>query len=76
MCLAPTLTTALAPAIWGTTYVVSTELLPPGRPLLGAAVRCLPAGLLLIALTRALPRGRWWGRAALLGLLNMGAFQA
>ena len=25
--------TALAPVIWGTTYIVTTELLPPDRPL-------------------------------------------
>ncbi|MEU1792596.1 EamA family transporter, partial [Streptomyces sparsogenes] len=25
--------TALAPLVWGTTYVVTTELLPPGHPL-------------------------------------------
>ncbi|MBO4207448.1 EamA family transporter, partial [Micromonospora echinofusca] len=26
--------TALAPISWGSTYLVTTELLPPGRPLL------------------------------------------
>ena len=30
--------TALAPAIWGTTYLATSELLPPGRPLLAAVV--------------------------------------
>jgi hypothetical protein len=30
---APTLLTALAPLVWGTTYAVSTEMLPPGHPL-------------------------------------------
>ncbi|MBO4210265.1 EamA family transporter, partial [Micromonospora echinofusca] len=44
------------------------------RPLLAATLRALPAGLLLLAVTRTLPRGRWWGRSALLGLLNFGAF--
>ena len=42
-------TTALAPAAWGTTYLVTTELLPPGRPLLAGALRALPAGLVLAA---------------------------
>ncbi|MFE3501440.1 EamA family transporter [Kitasatospora sp. NPDC059160] len=74
--LAVLLTTALAPAVWGTTYLVTTELLPPHRPLLAAVIRCLPAGLLLIALTRALPKGDWWWRALVLGALNIGAFQA
>ncbi|MFG3704873.1 EamA family transporter [Micromonospora sp. NPDC047670] len=68
--------TALAPAIWGTTYLVTTELLPPQRPLLAAVVRALPAGLLLIAVTRRLPSGAWWWRAAVLGALNIGFFFA
>jgi probable blue pigment (indigoidine) exporter len=62
--------------LWGTTYLVTTELLPPGRPLLAAVIRALPAGLLLIALTRTLPRGSWWWRALVLGTLNIGAFFA
>ena len=70
------LTTALAPAVWGTTYIVTTEMLPPGRPLLAAVVRALPAGLLLVLITRRLPRGSWWWRAAVLGALNIGAFLA
>ncbi|MEZ0064446.1 putative blue pigment (indigoidine) exporter [Streptacidiphilus sp. MAP12-20] len=68
------LTAALAPAMWGTTYLVTTQVLPEGRPLLLAAVRALPAGLLLLLLGRRLPSGRWWGRAALLGMLNIGLF--
>ncbi|MEU3353508.1 EamA family transporter [Streptomyces sp. NPDC037389] len=68
--------TALAPAIWGTTYAVTTEFLPPGRPLLAAVVRALPAGLVLVAVTRRLPKGVWWWRALVLGTLNIGAFFA
>lgn len=68
--------TALAPLVWGTTYLTTTELLPPGRPLLAAALRALPAGLLLVAWTRVLPRGGWWWRAAVLGTLNIGGFFA
>src|SRR5690349_14139534 len=70
------LVTALTPAVWGTTYAVTTEFLPPGRPLLAATLRALPAGLLLIALTRRLPRGDWWWRSAVLGALNIGVFFA
>ncbi|MEU2869031.1 EamA family transporter [Streptomyces olivoreticuli] len=68
--------TALAPAIWGSTYLVTTELLPPGRPLLAGVIRALPAGLALVAVTRRLPRGSWWWRALVLGALNIGAFFA
>ncbi len=70
------LLTALAPIIWGTTYWVTTECLPEGRPLFTAVLRTLPAGLLLIAFTRCwLPRVAW-GRLVLLSILNIGAFQA
>ncbi|MEV4194232.1 EamA family transporter [Streptomyces toxytricini] len=66
--------TALAPVSWGSTYAVATELLPPDRPLFTAAMRALPAGLLLTALSRTLPAGSWWWKSAVLGTLNIGAF--
>ncbi|WP_308120080.1 EamA family transporter [Streptomyces bambusae] len=66
--------TALAPVSWGSTYFVATELLPPDRPLFTGAMRALPAGLLLTALARTLPKGAWWWKAAVLGTLNIGAF--
>ena len=47
--LSDILLTALAPMTWGTTYAVATELLPPHHPLLVAALRSLPIGILLIA---------------------------
>jgi probable blue pigment (indigoidine) exporter len=65
---------ALAPMIWGSTYIVTSELLPPDRPFLAAAVRALPAGLILLAIGRMLPRGDWWWRALVLGTLNIGGF--
>ena len=71
-------TTVLAPIAWGTTYVTVTELLPPGRPLLVAAARVLPAGLALVAAglwsSRWRPRGSEWGRTAMLALCNFGLF--
>ncbi|NWF61151.1 MAG: EamA family transporter [Fischerella sp.] len=70
------LLTALAPMTWGTTYVVATELLPPNHPLLVAALRSLPIGILLTAWLRKLPKGIWWWRILLLGSLNIGIFQA
>lgn len=66
--------TAAAPAVWGTTYLVTTEFLPAGHPLFAGLLRALPAGLIALALTRTLPRGAWWGKAAVLGVLNIGLF--
>ena len=66
--------TALAPITWGSGYYVTEAYLPPDRPLFGAMVRALPFGLLLLAFRPRLPRGEWWGRALLLGTLNVGAF--
>jgi probable blue pigment (indigoidine) exporter len=74
--LSDILLTALAPVTWGTTYVVATELLPPNHPLLVAALRSLPIGILLTAWLRQLPRGIWWWRILVLGSLNIGIFQA
>jgi probable blue pigment (indigoidine) exporter len=68
------LLTAFAPAAWGTTYLVTEQLLPPGRPLLSATLRALPTGLVLLAATRRLPSGIWWWRAGLLGVCNIGMF--
>jgi probable blue pigment (indigoidine) exporter len=65
---------AIAPVAWGSNYFVTHEYLPPDAPLWGAAIRALPAGLLLLALARRLPSGAWWWRSPLLGALNVGAF--
>lgn len=70
------MTTALAPALWGTTYLTTTLFLPEDRPLLAAAMRALPAGALLLMVSRRLPRGSWWWKAWVLGILNIGAFFA
>jgi probable blue pigment (indigoidine) exporter len=66
--------TAFAPAVWGTTYVVTTLFLPDGYPLWSGLLRALPVGLLLLLIGRALPRGEWWWKAFVLGTLNIGAF--
>ncbi|SHO59018.1 EamA family transporter [Vibrio quintilis] len=68
------LITAITPLIWGSTYIVTSELLPPDMPLLASAIRALPAGLILIAFSRTLPDPRWWFRLAVLGGLNIGLF--
>ena len=66
--------TALAPIAWGSTYFVTRHLLPPDVPLWGGLLRALPAGLLVLLISRRLPTGAWWWRSLLLGTLNVGGF--
>lgn len=68
------LLTALAPAIWGSTYIVTTETLPPDFPLTLSVLRALPAGLLLLAITRSFPPRDWIGKTFLLGAFNFAIF--
>ncbi|SCX31326.1 putative inner membrane transporter YedA [Agrobacterium sp. DSM 25558] len=68
--------TGIAPAIWGSTYIVTTSFLPQGYPMHVAMLRALPAGLLLLLLVHKLPFGIWWGRAFILGTLNFAFFWA
>ncbi|QIY77898.1 EamA family transporter [Chromobacterium violaceum] len=70
------LLTALTPVIWGSTYIVTTQLLPPDRPFTAALLRVLPAGLLLVWMGGWRPRASEWGRLLVLSALNIGAFQA
>lgn len=67
---------AMAPIIWGSTYIVTTQLLPQGYPLTASVLRALPAGLLLLMATRQLPPRAWLGRIAVLGALNFAIFWA
>ncbi|MEI3852869.1 MULTISPECIES: EamA family transporter [unclassified Ensifer] len=66
--------TAIAPVIWGSTYIVATEFLQGFSPLTVALLRALPAGLLLLLIVRRLPHGIWWFRAIALGALNISIF--
>lgn len=68
------LVTAIAPIAWGSTYVVTRNLLPPESPLWGGVLRALPAGLIVLLAARTLPRGSWWWRSLVLGTLNVGGF--
>ncbi|SCX21247.1 EamA family transporter [Agrobacterium rosae] len=74
--IADVVMTGIAPAIWGSTYIVTTSFLPQGYPMHVAMLRALPAGLLLLLLVRKLPFGIWWGRAFILGALNFAFFWA
>ncbi|NSY39981.1 EamA family transporter [Leisingera sp. ANG59] len=68
------LLTALAPAIWGSSYIVTTTFLPGHSPLVVALLRALPAGLLLLVLVRQLPPLNWLPRLLVLGALNFSLF--
>lgn len=68
------LLTALAPIVWGSTYIVTTEMLPANAPMTLAALRALPAGILLLIIMRQLPQGIWWLRVIILGILNFSLF--
>lgn len=70
------LITSIAPLIWGSTYLVTTEFLPPDRPFIAALFRVLPAGLLLILWKREIPNFKDGIKIFLLGILNIGFFQA
>ncbi|NUO60453.1 MAG: EamA family transporter [Hamadaea sp.] len=70
------LVTAIAPVAWGSNYFVTHQFLPADFPLYGAAIRALPAGLLLLLVRRTLPHGSWWWKSLVLGTLNVGAFFA
>jgi probable blue pigment (indigoidine) exporter len=63
--------TAVAPAVWGSTCLVTKERLSGGYPITVAALRALPAGLVLLLLGRQLPTGVGWSRIFLLGALNL-----
>lgn len=68
------LLTAIAPVIWGSTYIVTTAFLPGFSPMTVAMLRALPAGLLLLLIVRQLPAGIWWLRSFVLGALNIAIF--
>lgn len=70
-----TLLTAMAPILWGSTYIVTTEILPAGTPFTAAVIRCLPSGLILIAISRYRPSGAQWKQLLLLSFFNFTCFQ-
>ncbi len=71
-----TIFTAVAPVIWGSTYIVATEFLPSDSPFTTALLRTLPAGILLALLSKRLPQQGEWGRLIVLAALNISFFQA
>ncbi len=68
------LVTAIAPILWGTTYIVTTELLPADRPFIAAFLRLLPAGIILVLISRHIPQSHEWLRIIILSILNFAIF--
>jgi probable blue pigment (indigoidine) exporter len=68
------LLTALAPTVWGSTYLVTTQWLAVDHPFTNACWRVLPAGLLLLLWQFRLPATTAW-RLLALAALNIGVFQ-
>jgi probable blue pigment (indigoidine) exporter len=66
--------TALAPMIWGSSYIVTTQLLPNLDPLTISLLRALPAGVFLLCLVRQLPTGWMVPKMLVLGALNFSIF--
>jgi probable blue pigment (indigoidine) exporter len=60
--------------VWGSSYLITTELLPGCDPLAVSVLRALPAALVLMAVVRRLPQGLWWHRVFILGFLNFTLF--
>lgn len=70
------LLTAIAPLIWGSSYIVTSQFLPPDRPLTAALIRALPAGLILLLLKWQRPHAKQWSKILVLSLLNISLFQS
>ena len=68
--------TAIAPVIWGSVYLVTTQLLAGEHPLTVSLLRALPAGCLLLIIVRRLPSGIGLPRVLVLGALNFSIFWA
>ena len=66
--------TALAPLVWGSNYIVTTQLLSNLDPLTVSVLRALPAGLLLLCLVHQVPSGHWVWKMFVLGALNFAIF--
>jgi drug/metabolite transporter (DMT)-like permease len=60
--------------LWGTTYALTKFTLPDWPPLLLAALRALPAGLLLCCYKPSFPSLSQWKLLVVTGVINIGAF--
>lgn len=72
--LKDTLITMLAPILWGSTYAITSLLIPINKPIFVALMRGLPIGLILLIYYRQFPKGIWLLKSIILGTLNIGGF--
>lgn len=70
------LLTALAPAILETTYIVTSQFLPPDRLLSPRCCACCPPGLRCYRGAASFRSAVSGGKLIITGILNIGAFQA
>ncbi|KHD36578.1 ABC transporter permease [Clostridium acetobutylicum] len=68
------LLTMLAPILWGSTYIITSMLIPINKPIFVALMRGLPIGLILLLYYRQFPKGIWLLKSIILGTLNIGGF--
>lgn len=68
------LVTLIAPILWGTTYLVTTQFLPEQRPILFGALRALPVALVLMIFVRKFPSREWWAKIFWLSIFNIALF--
>ena len=66
------LRTALTPALWGSTYAVTTLLLQDQSPGWMTVFRLLPTGIMIWLFYRTFPKGVWWYRSIFMGAGLMG----
>jgi probable blue pigment (indigoidine) exporter len=61
----------IPPMLWGSTYLVTTEFLPPDKALMAAVLRILPVGLLIVLFTRYRPSREQLPKLVVVSLLCM-----
>ncbi|CAH2215404.1 DMT family transporter [Tepidibacter aestuarii] len=70
------LLTMIAPILWGTTYIITSTLIPIDKPFFVALMRGLPVGSILLLYYKQFPKGVWILKSIILGTLNIGGFFA
>jgi probable blue pigment (indigoidine) exporter len=67
--------TAIAPIVWGSTYMITKLYLPPNIPMISSIIRCLPIGIIMLIWNRKLPSYNLIWKVIIVSLLNISLFQ-